>query len=389
MNALGVLGPRLGVTVAVGDLSKGTVACTIGRRRPAERTGRTSERVAAVLRPLLSGLAGLRGRQGPRHERRSVPRHHAGVLPGRSRDRDLLHRRDEAGFGRRAARAGRHCDPGGALDRGGRPLVAQGSGRTPWGPPPTAALPLANLASTAVVMSRFALADPPRAPRRPRRRRLTGLVVARPRPRSAVDWVAAPPMDAVDRASALRAYADETASCERCALASGRTQVVFGGRRPRRRPDARRRCAWLPRGRPGCAVRRAGGHAARPAARRDRARAQRRLPGERAQVPPAGKPGPAAGGDRRLRNASVPPDRARSVRVSWRRSGTSPRSCSPGRRTASPACTARSGRSTLGSSRVVLYPLYHPAAALYTPSMLEVLERDFARIPALLGARRS
>jgi len=34
---------------------------------------------------------------------------------------------------------------------------------------------------------------------------------------------------------------------------------------------------------------------------------------------------------------------------------------------------------------VLLYPLYHPAAALYTPSMLRALEEDFARIPALLG----
>jgi hypothetical protein len=39
---------------------------------------------------------------------------------------------------------------------------------------------------------------------------------------------------------------------------------------------------------------------------------------------------------------------------------------------------------TLGSRTVHLYPLYHPAAALYTPSMLKVLEEDFARIPALL-----
>ena len=40
----------------------------------------------------------------------------------------------------------------------------------------------------------------------------------------------------------------------------------------------------------------------------------------------------------------------------------------------------------LGGNRVKLYPLYHPAAALYTPSMLTVLEQDFARLPALLGA---
>jgi DNA polymerase len=40
---------------------------------------------------------------------------------------------------------------------------------------------------------------------------------------------------------------------------------------------------------------------------------------------------------------------------------------------------------TLGVRRVLLYPLYHPAAALYTPSMLKVLEEDFARIPELLA----
>ena len=39
---------------------------------------------------------------------------------------------------------------------------------------------------------------------------------------------------------------------------------------------------------------------------------------------------------------------------------------------------------TLGARKVLLYPLFHPAAALYTPSMLKVLEEDFARIPALL-----
>jgi uracil-DNA glycosylase len=40
---------------------------------------------------------------------------------------------------------------------------------------------------------------------------------------------------------------------------------------------------------------------------------------------------------------------------------------------------------TLGGNAVTLYPLYHPAAALYTRSMLSVLEEDFARIPLLLG----
>lgn len=42
---------------------------------------------------------------------------------------------------------------------------------------------------------------------------------------------------------------------------------------------------------------------------------------------------------------------------------------------------------TLGGQSVLLYPLFHPAAALYTPRMLEVLEQDFARLPDLLGAQ--
>jgi DNA polymerase len=39
----------------------------------------------------------------------------------------------------------------------------------------------------------------------------------------------------------------------------------------------------------------------------------------------------------------------------------------------------------IGPRAVRLYPLFHPAAALYTPRMLEVLREDFARIPELLA----
>jgi DNA polymerase len=39
----------------------------------------------------------------------------------------------------------------------------------------------------------------------------------------------------------------------------------------------------------------------------------------------------------------------------------------------------------IGPRAVRLYPLYHPAAALYTPSMLETLRADFHRIPELLA----
>ena len=40
---------------------------------------------------------------------------------------------------------------------------------------------------------------------------------------------------------------------------------------------------------------------------------------------------------------------------------------------------------TLGTRSVRLYPIYHPAAALYTPRMLETLREDFSRLPELLA----
>src|SRR5438067_7591714 len=43
----------------------------------------------------------------------------------------------------------------------------------------------------------------------------------------------------------------------------------------------------------------------------------------------------------------------------------------------------REQRVRYGSVDVILYPLYHPAAALYTPAMLKVLEEDFRRLPEL------
>jgi uracil-DNA glycosylase family 4 len=39
----------------------------------------------------------------------------------------------------------------------------------------------------------------------------------------------------------------------------------------------------------------------------------------------------------------------------------------------------------IGTRAVRLYPIFHPAAALYTPSNVEVLRTDFARIPDLLA----
>ena len=39
----------------------------------------------------------------------------------------------------------------------------------------------------------------------------------------------------------------------------------------------------------------------------------------------------------------------------------------------------------IGDRAVRLYPLFHPAAALYTPSNVDLLRADFARIPELLA----
>jgi DNA polymerase len=39
----------------------------------------------------------------------------------------------------------------------------------------------------------------------------------------------------------------------------------------------------------------------------------------------------------------------------------------------------------VGARAVRLYPLFHPAAALYTPRMLETLRADFERLPELLA----
>lgn len=44
---------------------------------------------------------------------------------------------------------------------------------------------------------------------------------------------------------------------------------------------------------------------------------------------------------------------------------------------------------TIGGREILLYPLYHPAAALYSRAMLPTLEQDVARMPELIAAARS
>jgi DNA polymerase len=42
-------------------------------------------------------------------------------------------------------------------------------------------------------------------------------------------------------------------------------------------------------------------------------------------------------------------------------------------------------RTSIGTRELYLYPIFHPAAALYTPAMLDTLKQDFLRLPEVLG----
>ena len=154
-----------------------------------------------------------------------------------------------------------------------------------------------------------------------------------------------------------------------------------GGQR-RRRPDVRRRGAGRERGQAGPAVRRPGRQAAGEAAGGDRPGARGRVHRQRAQVPPARQPRPAPARDRGLPGLPVAadrPDRAARDLHAGELLDQAParrpdRDHAPAR--AAPRC------GIIGPRAVRLYPIYHPAAALYTPSMLDTLRADFARIPA-------
>jgi len=189
-----------------------------------------------------------------------------------------------------------------------------------------------------------------------------------------------------ERSTALRDAAAEAAGCVRCPLAEGRTQVVFG----EGNPDAE---LVLVGEAPGFHEDRDG----RPFAGRARELLERLLgsvglsldvaylatvlkcrpPGNRDPLP--------------AEIAACEPFLYRQLEL-IRPSVVAP--------LGSFATALLSGRAlgitrvhgqeqpvTLGGRTVTLYPLYHPAAALYTPTMLEVLERDVARLPELLGAR--
>ncbi len=190
-------------------------------------------------------------------------------------------------------------------------------------------------------------------------------------------------MDAVERASALRAYAEETASCTRCALAQGRTQVVFGSGSPNadlmfvgEAPGFHEDQQGVP------FIGQAGKLLDKLLAGIDLTRAdvfvvnvlKCRPPGNRDPLPEE--------------IASCEPHLFRQIELIQPTLVATLGNFATKLLSGKPAGITKvhgyEQEVTLGARTVLLYPLYHPAAALYTPSMLKVLEEDFARIPALL-----
>jgi DNA polymerase len=190
-------------------------------------------------------------------------------------------------------------------------------------------------------------------------------------------------MDAVERAAALREYAEQTSSCTLCALAEGRTQVVFGSGSPNAElmfvgeapgfhedqqgvPFVGQAGKLLDKLLGGIGLTRADVFVVnvlkcRPPGNRDP------LPEEIAACEP-----------HLFRQIElIDPKLVATL-------GNFATKLLSGRPQGITRVHGHEQEVTLGSRTVSLYPLYHPAAALYTPSMLKVLEEDFARIPALL-----
>ncbi len=191
--------------------------------------------------------------------------------------------------------------------------------------------------------------------------------------------------DATARASSLREYAEATADCTRCALAAGRTQVVFGAGHP----DADLMFVGEA---PGFHEDKQGvpfvGQAGKLLDKLLAGVGLERSDVFVANVLKCRPPG----------NRDPQPDEIESCEPHLFRQieliqplvvatlGNFATKLLSGRPLGITRVHGEPQEVALGGNRVTLYPLYHPAAALYTPSMLTVLEQDFARLPALRGA---
>ena len=191
--------------------------------------------------------------------------------------------------------------------------------------------------------------------------------------------------DATARASSLREYGDETAGCTRCTLAAGRTQVVFGAGHPdadlmfvgeapgfhedkQGIPFVGQAGKLLDRLLGGVGLERSDVYIANVL--------KCRPPGNRDPQPDEIE---ACESHLFRQIALIQPRVVATL-------GNFATKLLSGRPLGITRVHGQPQEVTLGGSSVTLYPLYHPAAALYTPSMLKVLEEDFAKLPGLLGA---
>jgi uracil-DNA glycosylase len=190
--------------------------------------------------------------------------------------------------------------------------------------------------------------------------------------------------DAVERASKLAAYDAEVSACTRCRLAAGRTQVVFGSGHP----DADLMFVGEA---PGFHEDQQGvpfvGQAGKLLDKLLAGIGLQRSDVFVANVLKCRPPG----------NRDPQPDEIEACESHLFRQielieptvvatlGNFATKLLSGRPLGITRVHGQEQETTLGSRRVLLYPLYHPAAALYTPAMLKVLESDFARLPELLA----
>ncbi len=191
-------------------------------------------------------------------------------------------------------------------------------------------------------------------------------------------------MDAAARAEALAAYAADTAGCVRCPLAETRTQVVFGSGNP----DAE---LMLVGEAPGFHE----DHTGLPFAGQAGELLGRLLAGiglDRVDVYLANvlKCRPPQNRDPLEEEiAACEPHLFRQIELVRPHVvatlGNFATKLLSGRSFGITRVHGQEHEVTLGGTNVLLYPLYHPAAALYTPSMLQALEDDFSRLPGLLG----
>jgi uracil-DNA glycosylase len=191
-------------------------------------------------------------------------------------------------------------------------------------------------------------------------------------------------MDAATRAHTLSAYVQEWSDCTRCALSAGRTQVVFGSGNP----DAD--LMFIGEA-PGFHEDQQGvpfvGQAGKLLERLLNGIGLSRADVYIANVLKCRPPG----------NRDPQPDEIEACEPHLFRQieliqptvvatlGNFATKLLSGKPLGITRVHGREQETTLGGRRLLLYPLYHPAAALYTPAMLKVLESDFARIPQLMS----